>query len=149
LVTTPSTVYVIGLSKSYATYTLHVTSLSSSTGELVASLKFSSGIAEGPSDVLTLSSEPATLDPRVVWLEAGTIHSVSLVPYLTEKPTFVRDSTYSKIIDIGLQNKGHFVALNTDNTGQVLALDANSAGLKVIWAFDDSVSVCPELHLPR
>jgi hypothetical protein len=138
LVTTLSTVYVIGLSKSSASYTLHVTSLSSSTGELVASVKFPSSIAEGSSDMLTLSSDTATLDPRVVWLEAGVIHSVSLVPHLTEKPTSVKDSTHSKIIDIGLQSKGHFIALNTDDTGRVFALDANNVGLKVVWEFADS-----------
>jgi hypothetical protein len=149
LVTTPSTVYVIGLSKSFATYALHVTSLSSSTGELVASVSFSSSIAEGSSGLLIVSSDSTTLDPRVVWLEAGAIRSVSLAPYLTEKPTFVKGSTYSKIVDIGLQSKGHFIVLNTDDTAQLLTLDANNAGLKVIWVFADSVSVCPEPHLPH
>ena len=149
MVITPSTVYVIGLSKSFATYILHVTSLSSSTGELVASVDFSSSIAEGSSGVLILSSDATTLDPRVVWLEAGAIRSVSLVPYLTEKPSSVKGSTYSKIVDIGLQSKGHFIALNTDDTGQIFTLDANNVGLKAIWVFADSVSVCPELHLPN
>jgi hypothetical protein len=147
LVTTPSTVYVIGLSKSFASYTLHVTSLSSSTGELVASVNFPSSISEGSSGILTLSSDTATLDPRVVWLDAGVIRSVSLVPYLTENPITVKGSTYSKIVDIGLQSKGHFVALSIDDTGRVLTLDANKAGLKVIWEFDDSVGVCQGLHL--
>ena len=142
LVTTPSTVYVIGLSKSLATHILHVTSLSSSTGELVASVDFPSSILKGSSDVLILSSDATTLNPRVVWLEAGAIRSVSLVPYLSEKPTSVKGSTYSKIIDIGLQSKGYFIALNTDDIGQVLTLDANNAGLKAIWVFADSVSVC-------
>jgi hypothetical protein len=99
--------------------------------------------------MLTLSSDTATLDPRVVWLEAGVIRSVSLVPHLTEKPTIVKGSAYSKIVDIGLQSKGHFVALNTDDTGRVLTLDASKAGLRVIWEFDDSVGVCPESHLPH
>ncbi len=98
--------------------------------------------------MLTLSSDTATLDPRVVWLEAGAIHSVSLVPNLTEKPTFVKGS-YSKIIDIGLQDKGHFIALDIDDTGRLLSLDASIVGLKVIWVFEDSVSVYLEPHLPR
>jgi ER membrane protein complex subunit 1 len=148
LVTTPSTVYAIGLSKSFASYTLHVTSLSSSTGELVASVDFPSSIAGGSLGMLTLSSDTATFEPRVVWLEAGTIRSVSLVPYLTEKPTSLKGS-YSKIFEIGLQEKGHFIALNTDDTGQVLGLDATNARLKVIWEFEDSVSVYLESHLPH
>jgi ER membrane protein complex subunit 1 len=148
LVTTPSTIYVIGLSKYFASYTLHVTSLLSSTGELVASVDFPSSIAEGPLGILTLLSDATTLDPRVVWLEAGAIRSVSLVPSLTVKPTSVKGS-YSKIIDIGLQDKGHFIALNTDDTGRVLSLDTSKAGLKVIWEFEDSVSVDLEPHLPH
>jgi hypothetical protein len=61
----------------------------------------------------------------------------------------MKDSTHSKIIDIGLQSKGHFIALNTDDTGRVLTLDANNVGLKVVWEFADSVSVCPESYLPH
>lgn len=76
------------------------------------------------------------------------MHSVSLVPSLTEKPTSVKGS-FSKIIDIGLQDKGHFVALNTDDTGRVLSLDTSKAGLKVIWEFEDSVSIYLEPHLPH
>ncbi|KAH9981995.1 hypothetical protein BJV74DRAFT_852482 [Russula compacta] len=138
LVTTPSAVYVVGLEKSFASFTLHVTSLSSSTGELVASVTFPSSITEGPSGILALSSDSTTLNPRVVWLETGVIRSVSLVPHLTEKPTSVEGSVYTKIVDIGLQSKGHFVALKTDSTGRVLMLDADKAGLKVIWEFADS-----------
>ena len=96
--------------------------------------------------MLTLFSDATTPHPRVVWLEAGAIRSVSLVPYLTEKSTSVKGS-YSKIIDVGLQDKGHFIALGTDDTGRVLGLD--KAGLKVIWEFEDSVSVYLKPHLPH
>jgi hypothetical protein len=96
--------------------------------------------------MLTLFSDITTLDPRVVWLEAGAIRSVSLIPYLTAKPTSAKGS-YSKIIDIGLQDKGHFIALGTDDSGRVLSLD--KAGLKVIWEFEDSVSIYLEPHLPH
>jgi hypothetical protein len=97
--------------------------------------------------MLTLFSDTTTFDPRVVWLETGAIRSVSLVPYLTQKPASVKGS-YSKIIDIGLQDKGHFIALNTDDTGRVLSLDASKAGLKVIWEFEDSVSIYLVPYLP-
>lgn len=147
LVTTPSAVYVVGLEKSFASFTLHVTSLSSSTGESVASATFPSSITEGPSGILALSSDSTTLNPRIVWLETGVIRSVSLVPYLTEKPTSVQGSAYTKIVDIGLQSKGHFVALKTDSTGQVLMLDTDKAGLKVIWEFADSVCAYLEPRL--
>lgn len=146
LVTTPSNVYVVGLAKSFASYTLHVTSLSSSNGEVVASINIPSSIAEGSSDMVVLSSDATTFKPRVVWLEAGALRSVQLIPSLTAKPTFVQGSVYRKIIDIDLQSKGHFIALKTDDTGRVLKLDAEE-GLKVIYDFPDSVSACSELHL--
>ncbi|KAI9435607.1 DUF1620-domain-containing protein [Lactarius indigo] len=136
LVTTPSTVYVISFTKSSASKTLHISSLSTSTGELVASTNVPLSVATGPSDVLALSSDVATLIPRVVWLEAGTIHSIALVPDLTEKPTSVMGSAYTRIVDVGLQSKGHFVALTTNDTGRVLKLDVDK--LKVIWEFTDS-----------
>ncbi|KAI0292365.1 hypothetical protein B0F90DRAFT_1770565 [Multifurca ochricompacta] len=134
---TPSVVYVVGLAKSFTSFTVHITSLSTSTGELITSVNVSSSL-EGPFGILTLSSDTTTLNPRVVWLESGTVRSVALVPNLTEKPTSLKDSTYSRIIDIGLQNKGHFVALKTDHTGHVFKLNADTAELKVIWEFADS-----------
>jgi hypothetical protein len=148
LVVTPSTIYVVGLAKSFASYTLHVTSLSSYNGEVVASVHIPSGITEESSDVVVLSSDTTTLKPRVVWLEAGALRSVQLVPSLTAKPSFVQGSIYRKIIDLGLQGKGHFVALKTDGTGRVLTLDAEK-GLKSIYEFPDSVSPHPELGIWR
>lgn len=147
LVITPSSIYVVGLAKSFASYTLHVTTLSSSNGEVIASIDIPSSIAEGSSDMLTLSSDMTTLHPRVVWLEAGAIRSVQLVPTLSAKPSVVQGSVYSKIIDIGPQSKGHFVALKTDDASRVLKLDAET-GLKVIYEFPDSVSTSRELCQP-
>ena len=138
LVTTPSTVYIVGLTKSLASKTLHISSLSISTGELVVTKNIPLSVAVGPSDLLVLSSDAAVLTPRVVWLEAGTIRSVELIPNLTEKPTSVTGSAYTRIVDIGLQSKGHFVALTVNGTGRVLKLDVDK--LKVIWDFPDSVS---------
>lgn len=147
MIITPSAVYVVGLAKSFASYTLHVTSLSPSNGEVIASTNIPSSIAEGSSDILTLSSDTTTFHPRVVWLEAGAIRSVQLVPKLSVKPSFLQGSIYSKIIDIGLQSKGHFVALKTDDASRVLKLDAEM-GLEVIYEFPDSVSTPTELYLP-
>jgi ER membrane protein complex subunit 1 len=141
LVTTRSTVYVVGILKSPSSQTLHVTSLSASTGEPLASVDVPSNITEGSSGILSLSSDTTTLDPRVVWLEAGTIRSLGLVPNLKEKPTSVKGPTYNKIVDVGLHGKGLFVALKTDDTGRILKLDAEKAGPKVIWEFSDSVSI--------
>ena len=146
LVTTSNNVYVVSLVRSFASYALNVTSLSSSNGEEVASINIPSSISEGSSDMVVLSSDTTTFKPRVVWLEAGALRTVQLIPSLTAKPTLVRGSVYRKIIDIGLQSKGHFIALTTDDTGRVLKLDAEE-GLKVIYEFPDSVGTYLELCL--
>ena len=130
---TPSTVYVIGLTVD--SKTLHVSSLSASTGELVASTNIPLSVAVGPSDVLALSSDTA---PRLVWLDFIRIRAIALVPELKEEPTSVKGPAYTRIIDIGLQSKGYFVALTADGSGRILQLDADK--LEDIWGFTDSVS---------
>ena len=134
LVSTPSTVYVIGLTSK----TLHVSSLSTSTGELVTTTTIPLTVAVRLSDVLVVSSDAAIPIPRVVWLEAGTIRSIELVPNLKNKPTSVTGPAYTGIVDIGLQSKGHFVALTVNGTGRIHKLDVDK--LQVLWDFPDSVS---------
>ncbi len=116
---------------------------------MVASTNIPLSVAVVPSGVLTLSSDAASLFPRFVWLEAGTIRSMALAPGLTEKPTSVTGPAYTRIVDIGLHNKGHFVALTENGSGRILKLDVDK--LKVIWEFTDSVSTCvrnyPSLRL--
>lgn len=140
MLATPSTTYVIGLSTTLASNTLHVSSLSTSTGELIASTTIPLSVAVKPSDVLALSSDTAALIPRVVWLEPGTFRSIALVPELTEKPISATGSAYTTIVDIGLQSRGYVVALTADGTGRILKLEADK--LSVIWEFSDSVSTC-------
>ena len=56
---TSSTVYLVGLSKSLASYTLHVTSLSTQHGELVNSGDYPSSITLGLAQVLILNNVKA------------------------------------------------------------------------------------------
>ena len=136
--TTPSNIFVIGLTKSLASKILHVTSLSTSTGVLVATTDIPLSVAVGPSDVLVLSSDAATLIPRLVWLEAGIIRPLELVPNLKAKQASVSGSAYSRIVDISLQSKGHFVAQTANGTSHIMKLEVDK--LKAIWEFPDSVS---------
>ena len=144
LVTTPSTVYIIGLAKSLASKTLHVSSISTSTGVLVTTTEIPLSVEVEPSDVLVLSSDAATPISRLVWLEAGTIRSLELVSNLTAKSTSVSGSAYSRIVDIGLQSKGHFVAQTANGTSRILKLEVDQ--LKAIWEFPDSVSTRSRIH---
>ncbi|TBU24929.1 hypothetical protein BD311DRAFT_780673 [Dichomitus squalens] len=136
---TPSTVYLLGLSKSFASYTLHVTSLSPDGGVVVYSGNVPSSIKTGFSQVFVLSdvSAPDTV-PRVVWFEDSKIKSLELAPELTAKPATVKGAAYKTIEDVGLSEYGQFVAIAENGSGRVIKLTPE--GLKVIWEYSDSAT---------
>ncbi|KAH9942115.1 hypothetical protein B0H21DRAFT_526939 [Amylocystis lapponica] len=121
VVATPSTVYIIGLAKSFASYTLHVTALTAGTGEAVASVNVPSSIHNGLTDFLSLGGGSET-SPRVVWLEGGAIKAVSLAPELKAKPSALKGGMYKHIVDVGLSHYGQLVALKEDGTSHVVEL---------------------------
>lgn len=140
-----STVYAIGLAKSFASYTVHITALSAADGTILAEVDVPSSITgDGPSSFLTLSIKVQE-DPteyaaaRIVWLEGGVIKSFPLTAGLKGKPASVKGAVYEKIIDAGLGDYGMFVALKDDGSGRVIKLGEEEKGLKVIWEFADSV----------
>lgn len=147
IVATPTTTYIVGLSKSFASYTLHVTALSTTSGELLASNNIPSSITDGPSSLLSLSPTTSASAPQVVWLESGSIKSVVLTEKLDSKPTTVKGASYEKIVDVGLTEKGYFVALKEgDGTARVVKLaEGEKDGLKIVWEFADSVSFFEQL----
>ncbi|KAI0060106.1 DUF1620-domain-containing protein [Artomyces pyxidatus] len=139
LIATDSTIYVVGLAKSFSSYTLHIAAVSTTTGELLSSAHIPSSIGGGSSDIITLAAQTdQSLPPRVAWLEGGSIHSIPLVPQLNEKPASSKGATYEKIIDVGLHKKGYFVALQSDGSSRVFRQDVEKSGLKVTWEFADS-----------
>lgn len=141
MVPTSSAVYVIGLAKSFASYTLHVTALSPSDGTVLSTADVPSSITEGPESILPLRRlVNGTEAARVVWLEGGKIRSVGLTPDLHEKPTLVKGAAYVEVVSTGLEDHGLFVAIKDDGSGRVVKLDDDNTGLKVIWEFADSVS---------
>lgn len=138
IIATPTTTYVVGLSKSFASYTLHVTSLSTSSGEELASANIPSSITDGPSSLLSLY--PTTSAPQIVWLESGTIKSVALTEKLDSKPTAIKGASYEQVLDVGLAEQGYLVALKAgDGTARIVKLAEEKEGLKVVWEFADSV----------
>ncbi|RPD68393.1 DUF1620-domain-containing protein [Lentinus tigrinus ALCF2SS1-7] len=135
----PSTVYLLGLTKSFASYTLHITSLSPETGELINSGDIPSRITSGLSELLVLSDvkQPET-NPQIVWLEEGAIKAFPLTPGLKSKSSVVKGAVYKNIEDVGLSEYGQFVAIKDDGSGRVIKLTPE--GLKVIWEFSDSAT---------
>ena len=137
LIVTDSTIYAVGLAKSFSSYTLHVTALSAETGELLTTQNIPSNIENGSDDFFKLSS-PTSDHPRLVWIEKGVVRSVVLIPKLTNKPQSLRGSAHTKILDVGLSEYGLFVVKTEDGSAKVFRLNQNT--IESIWDFADSVS---------
>ncbi|KAI0743061.1 hypothetical protein C8Q80DRAFT_1192304 [Daedaleopsis nitida] len=136
---TPSTVYLLGLSKSTASYTLHLTSLAAQSGEVINSGDYPSSITTGLSQVFFLSDvRTPESSPRVVWLEDGTIKSFPLTPDLKTKLSTIKGAVHANIQDVGISEYGQFVAVKDDGSGRVIKL--SSEGPKVIWEYSDSAT---------
>ncbi|KAF9259043.1 DUF1620-domain-containing protein [Marasmius fiardii PR-910] len=135
---TSQAVYAIGLSKSFASYTLSITSLSPATGEVISSTLIPSSIGNGIEELLSLHS--TTGEPFVAWLESNQIKSYGLVPELKAKTTSHR-GTYFKFTDIGLTSHGYFMASQLDGSDQAMKLVGSGSGeVKVAWDFEGSAA---------
>ena len=141
---TDSTIYAIGLAKSYASYTLHITTLSAETGELLTTQNIPSSIESALGDFFVLSS-PTSEDPRLIWIEKGVVKSVVLTQKLTSKSQSLPGSTNTRILDVGLSEHGLFVVKREDGSASVFKLIQNT--INHIWDFADSV--CGLLYLSR
>lgn len=138
IVTTESTLYLVGLTKSFKAYTLHVVALDSSTGTTISSSAISSTI-NGPSDFIALTSS-RTPQPILTWLEDGYIKSVVLTPEVKSKPRTIHDDAYKEIKDVGIADAGIVVALKRDETSHVIRIDKAAQGVQKVWEFANSVS---------
>ena len=138
IVTTPGTVYLLGLAKSFASYTIHITALSANTGELLFTGHIPSNIANGMTDVFEIRDvRDDQVPPRIVWIEGSSVRYLSLTPELKEKPMALKGKVVKSILDIGLSEYGQFVALKEDGTA--LVIQAVPEGFRQIWEFADSV----------
>lgn len=138
---TPSAVYLVGLAKSFASYTLHITALSPADGSLLATYDVPSNIQHGPSSIFVLHRLVGDLEhARVLWIESNQINSVKLTPELKEKPTAVKGSAYRELVDLGLNDHGLLVAVKDDGSGLLVKLNDEGTALKIIWEFADSAS---------
>lgn len=150
ILATPSAIYILGLSKSFASYTLHITSLSPVTGELISDVNVPSSVTSGFSDVLVLRDlRTSEAEPQVVWLEGKVIKSFALTPSLKAKTSAIKEAVYRSVEDVGVSEYGQFVAVKEDGSAWVIRL--SSEGLKVIWEYADSVrtmlSRLPDCHI--
>ena len=106
-----------------------------------------SHIHNGLTDFLVLSDETSE-DPFVVWIEHGPsqLRFASLTPELKGQEKTLRGATFKSVINVGLNERGYFVALRGDGSGMVLRLDRASKGIRDVWEFSESVG-CREVPL--
>ncbi|OAX35578.1 DUF1620-domain-containing protein [Rhizopogon vinicolor AM-OR11-026] len=134
----PSTVYVVGFAKSFASYTLHVTTLSATTGEVIASVNIPANIKDGLSEFLAFSSSPGpTTTACIAWLEDGALKAALLTPDLKGKVLGLPGVKYDRIRDFGLSTNGQFLAITTGGAAHVMHLDPQTSSLRPIWEFGD------------
>ena len=137
---TADAVYVVGLSKSIASYNLHVQVLSPDTGEALSNAQIPSNIYNGLTDFLVMSNVTSDIvSPNIIWLEKGAMRHVMLTPKLNEKSMVIKGVTYKSIFNIGLNEQGYFVALKDDGTARVLRLDEQGTRVNPIFEYPESV----------
>ncbi|KAK1228286.1 hypothetical protein PQX77_008674 [Marasmius sp. AFHP31] len=134
LLITPQAIYVVGLAKSFASYTLHITALSPATGEVISSSNIPSSIGTGIDDLFSMLS--TTGDPHVLWLEQNSIKYFSLTPTLSGKPATYKGASYHKLTDIGLNSNGYLMATQIDQNDQALKILGNK--VELAWNFENS-----------
>ncbi|KAL0064178.1 hypothetical protein AAF712_008900 [Marasmius tenuissimus] len=134
LLVTSQAIYVVGLAKSFASYTLHITSLSPATGQVISSSNIPSSIGTGINDLLSMLS--TTGDPHVLWLEQNTIKYFSLTPTLSGKPATYKGASFFKLTDIGLNSDGYVIATKIDQNDQALKIVGDT--VQLAWDFENS-----------
>lgn len=138
MIVTPTAVYVIGVSKSFASFTLHAVSLSPLDGDVLSTQDFPSSIADAFTGFITLSGSSSTA-PQITWLEEGSIKSIVLTSILNVKVTTVKAAKFERIMDVGVSGQGHFIAVHTDGSARVMRSQSDRPGLKTLGEFGKSV----------
>ncbi|KAF8335799.1 uncharacterized protein EI90DRAFT_2969384 [Cantharellus anzutake] len=149
LAVSESSIYVISLTKSFASHTLHLTILDSMSGRQIGSRHVPSSLEAGLNDVVVMKS-PLSSSPRLLWLESdGVIKSLDLSSSgILAKPSPVKAAkAISRIIDVGQSYKGYILAEANDRTTVILRYDAaGSISSLPIPSLDSSVSFARSLY---
>jgi len=133
-------VYLVGFAKSFASYTLHVTTLSVTTGELIASVNIPANIKDEQSKFVAVSSQIGpTITACVNWLEGSTLKAAVLTPDLKGQIMALPGVKYDRISDFGLSTNGQFLAIKEGGAAHVMHFDPQASSLRPIWEFGDAV----------
>lgn len=138
IIVDPSTVYLLGFAKSFASYTLHVTTLTATTGQLIASVNIPANIKDERTKFVAVSSQTGpTVAICVNWLEDGALKAAVLTPELKGQVMALPGIKYDRISDFGLSTNGQFLAIKEGGAAHVMHFDANASSLQPIWEFGD------------
>ncbi|KAM6494809.1 Protein of unknown function (DUF1620) domain containing protein [Amanita muscaria] len=130
-------VYVIGVSKSIASYTVHITSLHSSTGEVLNDVEVPSSVAQPFHEMALMSLHvPHQYRPRIAWLEDGQIKSKALTPDLKNRVGFVKDLKVDRIIDVGVSDHGYLVGWTKGAPTHILKMVEDGTLIKAWGQFE-------------
>ncbi len=130
-----SRIYVVSFSKSFSSYTLHITILDSVSGRQLSSNHVPSTLKAGLEDIVVLSPSSLSSSPHLLWVESGgTIKGLDLPPDgVVTKPLTVKGARgISRIIDIGQSHNGYVLAEGDDRTILVLKFDAPGTVLSLL-----------------
>ncbi|KAH9476635.1 ER membrane protein complex subunit 1 [Psilocybe cubensis] len=149
-------IHLIGLSSSTASFTLHTTALSISSGEVIENL--SGGVPSSISDPLTQffvvrasATSKDTGKPVILWLSKSTLYylplpSTSSSKQFKPRPQALKNSGSAgleKLVDVGLGKEGHVVVGRSDGSSLVLRVAEQGEEEVVaesVWEFEGSAT---------
>ncbi|KAH7107261.1 hypothetical protein BKA62DRAFT_682862 [Auriculariales sp. MPI-PUGE-AT-0066] len=127
-------VYVLGLVKSFRSYTLRVTALEVTKGTVFATQDFHSDIVEANDAFVSILARSAAF-PTIIWVDNGQAMSLALNEALDNKPVKVNDGKFERVLDVGLEHSGLLVGIREDGSAHALSYEDKSSTVIVKHAF--------------
>jgi len=140
IVRSSTALYVIGLTKSFRSYTLTVVSLNPENGEVIETVNVPSDLAslDNYHVLLGVNRGPTTL----VWLEGESVKTVTLTADLSQikKATSTKYGPYNRVLDLGVEELGYLAVVKKNGEADIYRIDRDGLGMKKIVSLDSSVS---------
>lgn len=140
IVRSSTALYVIGLTKSFRSYTLTVVSLNPENGEVIETVNVPSDLADldNYSVLLGTNRGPTTL----VWLEGESLKTITLTADLSQikKATSTKYGPYNRVLDLGVEELGYLAAIKKDGETDIYRIDRDGLGMNKVVSLDSSVS---------
>lgn len=140
IVRSSTALYVIGLTKSFRSYTLTVVSLNPENGEVIETANVPSDLAALDNHRVLLGTNrgPATL----VWLEGESVKTVSLTADLSrfKKTASTKYGPYNRLLNLGVEEFGYLAAIKKDGETDIYKIDRDGLGMNKVAGFESSVS---------